>query len=142
MLRQATITSKTANAIAVANAAMIVANERTYITPYPNARNTIVPVDGKGPSHCGPGQVSRADRWTVRPLPLCETGRAERLLVALPRSRDLLLCAKDLFVEAKVASTEGDDWTKVVAGGSEEVVGEVRLRLSRQRRQGEANRGW
>jgi hypothetical protein len=33
MLRQAIITSKTANAIAVANAAMIVPNERTYITP-------------------------------------------------------------------------------------------------------------
>jgi len=34
MLRQAIITSKTASAIAVANATMIVPNERTYITPY------------------------------------------------------------------------------------------------------------
>jgi hypothetical protein len=56
MLRQATITSKTANAITVAKAAMIVANERTYITPYPNARNTIVPVDGKeAPAIAGQG---------------------------------------------------------------------------------------
>jgi len=34
MLRQAIITSKTANAIAVATTVMIVANESTYITPY------------------------------------------------------------------------------------------------------------
>jgi hypothetical protein len=34
MLRQAIITSKTTNAVALANAVMIVANERTYITPY------------------------------------------------------------------------------------------------------------
>jgi hypothetical protein len=59
MLRQATITSKTANAIAVANAAMIVANKRTYLTPYPNARNTIVPVDGKRPQPVvGQGQLA------------------------------------------------------------------------------------
>ena len=34
MLRQAIITTQTANAIAVAKTVMIVANERTYITPY------------------------------------------------------------------------------------------------------------
>jgi hypothetical protein len=33
-LLQAVITSKSANAIALANAVMIVANERTHITPY------------------------------------------------------------------------------------------------------------
>src|SRR5215831_7344634 len=43
MLRQAIITSKTANAIAVANTVIIVANERTYITPYANVRNTLFP---------------------------------------------------------------------------------------------------
>ena len=51
MLRQAIIASKTANAIAVANTAMIVANERTYITPYANVRNTLFPWTEKGPSH-------------------------------------------------------------------------------------------
>src|SRR5215472_14876998 len=57
MLRQAIITSKTANAIAVANTAMIVANERTYITPYANVRNMpfawtekAPAIDGRGPS--------------------------------------------------------------------------------------------
>ena len=43
MLRQAIVTSKPANAIAVANTVMIVANERTYITPYANVRNTLFP---------------------------------------------------------------------------------------------------
>jgi hypothetical protein len=43
MLRQAIITSKTANAIVVANTVMIVANERTYITPYSNVRNMLFP---------------------------------------------------------------------------------------------------
>jgi len=40
----------------------------------------------------------------------------------------LLLCAKDLFVEAtQVASAEGDDWTPVIAGGSEEIVGYIQV---------------
>ena len=43
MLRQATNTSKTANAVAVTNIVIIVANERTYITPYSNARNMLFP---------------------------------------------------------------------------------------------------
>jgi hypothetical protein len=43
MLRQAIITSKTANAIVVANTVIIVANERTYITPYSNVRNMLSP---------------------------------------------------------------------------------------------------
>jgi len=34
-LRQATVTSRTANAIAVTNTVIIVANERTYRTPWP-----------------------------------------------------------------------------------------------------------
>jgi len=39
-------------------------------------------------------------------------------LVALIPSWDLLLCAKDLFVEAtQDANAEGDDRTPVVAGG-------------------------
>src|SRR6516165_2686157 len=57
MLRQAIITSKTANAIVVANTMIIVANERTYITPYANVRNMLFPwtekapaIDGRGPS--------------------------------------------------------------------------------------------
>ena len=65
MLRQATITSKPANAITVANAAMIVANERTYITPYSNARNTIGPWTEKAPAVCWPGPVSRAGLTSV-----------------------------------------------------------------------------
>jgi hypothetical protein len=43
MLRQAIIMSKTANAIVVANTVIIVANERTYITPYSNVRNMLFP---------------------------------------------------------------------------------------------------
>ena len=43
MLRQVNITSKAANAIAVANTVMIVANERTYITLYSNVRNMLFP---------------------------------------------------------------------------------------------------
>ena len=57
MLRQAIITSKTANAIVVANTVIIVANERTYITPYANVRNMLFAwtekapaIDGRGPS--------------------------------------------------------------------------------------------
>src|SRR5215467_13952702 len=47
MLRQAIIASKTANAIAVANTVMIVANERTYITLYSNVRNMLFPSAAK-----------------------------------------------------------------------------------------------
>src|SRR5215468_1725718 len=61
MLRQAIITSKTANAIVVANTVIIVANERTYITPYSNVRNMLS--DGKSPSRLtGRGKLSRVDR--------------------------------------------------------------------------------
>jgi len=38
-------------------------------------------------------------------------------------SRDLFICAKDLFVEAMVASAEADDWATAIAGGSKEIVG-------------------
>jgi hypothetical protein len=55
MLRQAIITNKTANAIAVANTVIIIANERTYITPYANARNTLYSLDEKGPSRVAAG---------------------------------------------------------------------------------------
>src|SRR5262249_17670667 len=49
----------------------------------------------------GPGQVSRAGLVNqFDPSHPAFTGRAERHLVALPTSWDLLLCAKDLFVEA------------------------------------------
>src|SRR5215472_15965289 len=60
MLRQAIITSKTANAIAVANTVIIVANERTYITPCSNVRNTLFPWTENCPSHCWPGQVKQS----------------------------------------------------------------------------------
>jgi hypothetical protein len=59
------------------------------------------PVDGEeAPAVCWPGPVSRADRWTVRPLPLCVTGRAKHPLVALPTSEDLFVHANDLFFGA------------------------------------------
>src|SRR5262249_36869222 len=58
MLRQAIITSKTANAIAVANTVMIVANERTYITPYSNVRNTLFPWTEKAPAIDGRGKLA------------------------------------------------------------------------------------
>ena len=59
MLRQAIITSKTANAIAVANTAIIVANERTYITPYPNAKNMLSQCrQDEGPSLLAGASVS------------------------------------------------------------------------------------
>src|SRR5262249_41060983 len=60
---------------------------------------------GKGPSRCGPGQVSRAgltSRYSA--LPLCVTGRAKHPLVALIPSPDLFISAKYLFVEAIMAS--------------------------------------
>ena len=47
MLRQVIITSKIANAITVANTVMIVANERTYITPCCKARNILFPCTEK-----------------------------------------------------------------------------------------------
>src|SRR5262245_54947745 len=71
MLRQAIITSKTANAIAVANTAMIVANERTYITPYANVRNTLFPWTEKAPAIDDRGKSSRAGSEAIRPFPLC-----------------------------------------------------------------------
>ena len=45
--RKAIITSKIANAITVANTVMIVANERTYITPCCKARNILFPCTEK-----------------------------------------------------------------------------------------------
>src|SRR5262249_17434518 len=57
----------------------------------------------KDPSHCWPGQVSRAGLTSEFALPLCVTGRAEDPLVAWPTSVDLFICAKDLFVEAMIA---------------------------------------
>src|SRR5262249_103416 len=63
MLRQAIITSKTANAIAVANTVIIVANERTYITPYSNVRNTLFPWTENCPSHPEPN----SSRWATPP---------------------------------------------------------------------------
>jgi hypothetical protein len=69
MLRQAIITSKTANAIAVANTAMIVANERTYITPYANVRNTLFPWTEKAPAVDGRGKLSRAGLVISSALP-------------------------------------------------------------------------
>src|SRR5215472_18056458 len=42
----------------------------------------VFPLDGKSPSHCWPGQVSRAgltSRYST--LPLCLTGRAEHFLL-------------------------------------------------------------
>src|SRR5262249_56747580 len=64
MLRQAIITSKTANAIAVANTVIIVANERTYITPYANVRNTLFPWTEKAPAIEGRGKL--AERSDIR----------------------------------------------------------------------------
>src|SRR5262249_11169307 len=61
----------------------------------------------KGPSHCWPGQVSRAGQSSVFGLPLCAAGRAECLLVAPPRSGDLSDCAKYLFVETNQARIQG-----------------------------------
>jgi hypothetical protein len=60
MLRQAIITSKTANAIAVANTVIIVANERTYITPYANVRNTLFPWTEKAPAIAGRGKLKQS----------------------------------------------------------------------------------
>src|SRR5262245_64788451 len=59
MLRQAIITSKTANAIAVANTVIIVANERTYITPYSNVSNMLFPRTEKAPAIEGRGRQHR-----------------------------------------------------------------------------------
>jgi hypothetical protein len=64
MLRQAIITSKTINVIAVANTVIIVANERTYITPYSNVRNTLFPWTEKAPAI--DGWASRQSRVVVR----------------------------------------------------------------------------
>jgi hypothetical protein len=63
--------------------------------------STSVPLTGKGPSHCWPGQV-KAERSEklFGPVRSAFAGRAEHQLVALPTSGDLLICAKDLFVEA------------------------------------------
>src|SRR6516164_9571447 len=69
MLRQAIITSKTANAIAVANTAMIVANERTYITPYANVRNTLFPWTEKAPAVDGRGKLAeRGEKLEFSPI--------------------------------------------------------------------------
>jgi len=74
MLRQAIIASKTANAIAVANTAMIVANERTYITPYANVRNTLFPWTEKAPAVDGRGKLAERIDVGIRPLPFAQRG--------------------------------------------------------------------
>src|SRR6516225_7682811 len=71
MLRQAIITSKTANAIAVANTVLIVANERTYITPYANVRNTLFPWTEKAPAIAGQGKSAERIKRRNSALPLC-----------------------------------------------------------------------
>src|SRR5262245_26026992 len=65
----------------------------------PNICSSLPRVE-KAPAIDGPGQVGRADRSRIRPLPPCCSRRAECLLVALPTSWDSLLCAKHLLVEA------------------------------------------
>src|SRR5215813_14614669 len=74
MLRQAIITSTTANAIAVANTVIIVANERTYITPYANVRNMLFPWTEKAPAIDGLGPVSTA----IKSDPCFSADRARR----------------------------------------------------------------
>src|SRR5215472_18707973 len=69
MLRQAIITSKTANAIVVANTVIIVANARTYITPYANVRNTLFPWTEKAPAVAGRGKFSRAFNPSLEDCP-------------------------------------------------------------------------
>ena len=109
MLRQAIITSKTANAIVVANTVIIVANERTYITPYANV---------KSPSHCWPGQV-KAERieGRIRPYAFCKT--LGRTLVKWRRRRDwdLFIFAKELFDEATASPADiGAEGTSAKGG--------------------------
>jgi len=58
MLRQVIITSKTANAIVVANTVIIVANERTYITPYSSVRNMLFAWMEKAPAIAGQGKLA------------------------------------------------------------------------------------
>ena len=113
MLRQAIITSRTANVIAVANAALIVVNERTYITPYPNARNTIYPWTEEAPAMTGRGKLAERVNRRYSALPLCAAGRVERPLVAPPRSGDLFICAKYLFVEARLTGASPGPNVKV-----------------------------
>src|SRR5262249_37236711 len=74
MLRQAIITSKAANAIVVANTVIIVANERTYITPYANVRNMLFPWTEKAPAIDGLGPVSTA----IKSDPCFSADRARR----------------------------------------------------------------
>src|SRR5262249_15934665 len=58
----------------------------------------------KGPSRVnGRGKLARADSALPALNQEGETVGAERFLVALPTSWDLLLCAKDLFVAAILA---------------------------------------
>ena len=69
MLRQAIIMRKTANAIAVANTVIIVANERTYITPYANVRNTLFPWTEKAPAVDGRGKLAeRGEKLEFSPI--------------------------------------------------------------------------
>jgi hypothetical protein len=73
----------------------------------------------KGPSHCWPGQVSRAgltSRYST--LPLCITGGPKHFLLTnyswsvifwtRPAATfgDLFICAKDLFVEATASPAD------------------------------------
>jgi len=64
----------------------------------------LLPLTGKGPSHCWPGQVKQSGIGGYSALPalhqLRRDCRAERFLVALTPAEDLFICAKDLFVEA------------------------------------------
>ena len=78
MLRQAIITSKTANAIAVANTVIIVVNEKTYMTPYANVRNTLFPWTEKAPAIDGRGKLAEgSEKLEFSPTPL-HHWRAER----------------------------------------------------------------
>src|SRR5215510_7651026 len=73
MLRQAIITSKTANAIAVVNTVIIVANERTYITPCSNVRNSFAQRrQDEGPSLLAGASVRSS-------APVWESGRRRYL---------------------------------------------------------------
>jgi len=77
----------------------------------PKCEKQDCPVDGKRPQpFAGQGQL--AERIVGLFGPFRSAGRvgAERPLVALPRSRDLLLSAKDLFVEANASGECRKRW--------------------------------
>src|SRR6516164_9409303 len=68
------------------------------------------PLDGKSPSHCWPGQVSRAgltSRYST--LPLCITGKAEQLLAYI--HRQLLVEGHFLDKARRAVSLQGPTTT-------------------------------